>query len=142
MNIMGCFYKEIELQKKPRGIHLITEEIYNKCEEIKNIEKGLMTVFIKHTSASICINENTDELVRKDLKYYLDKNIPENDPNYKHTIEGSDDMPAHIKTILIGNSVQIPVNKGKMSLGIWQGIYFCEHRNKLTNRKVVITINY
>ena len=139
---MGCFYKEIKLESKPRGIHLITNEILKNINEIKKHESGLMTVFIKHTSASVCINENTDPTVRTDLHYYLNKIVPENDPNYLHTMEGPDDIPAHIKAILTGNSIQIPILKRRLSLGTWQGIYLCEHRNNARGRKIIITINY
>ena len=139
---MGCFYKEIKLEPKRRGIHLITNEVLEKTNEINEFKKGLITLFIKHTSASLCINENTDSSVREDLYYYLNKIVPENDPNYLHTLEGSDDMPAHIKSILTGTTIQIPIKEGRLSLGMWQGIYLCEHRNNPKERKIIITINY
>ena len=127
---MGCIYKEIKLQNKNRGVHLITNEIINNIEEIKKIDCGTVNIFIKHTSASITINENTEIDVRTDFEYYLNRIVPEKDPNYTHIQEGLDDMPAHIKSILIGNNITIPFKKGKLSLGMWQGIYLCEHRNK------------
>ncbi len=139
---MGCIYKEIKLQNKNRGVHLITSEIINNIEEIKKIDCGTVNIFIKHTSASITINENTDRDVRKDFEYYLNTVVPEKDPNYTHIQEGLDDMPAHIKSILIGNNITIPFKKGKLSLGMWQGIYLCEHRNKSKERTLIITINY
>ena len=139
---MGCFYKEIKLEPKIRGIHLITNEILNNINEINEFKKGLLTAFIKHTSASLCINENSDPAVREDIKYYLNKIVPENDPNYLHTLEGPDDIPAHIKSILIGTTIQIPIKEGRLSLGEWQGIYLCEHRNESTGRKIIITINF
>ena len=139
---MGCIYKEIKLQNKNRGVHLITNEIINNIEEIKKIDCGTVNIFIKHTSASITINENTDIDVRKDFEYYLNTAVPEKDPNYTHIQEGPDDMPAHIKSILIGNNITIPFKKGKLSLGTWQGIYLCEHRNKSKERTLIITINY
>ena len=139
---MGCFYKEIKLEPKIRGIHLITNEILNNINEINEFKKGLLTAFIKHTSASLCINENSDPAAREDIKYYLNKIVPENDPNYLHTLEGPDDIPAHIKSILIGTTIQIPIKDGRLSLGKWQGIYLCEHRNDSTGRKIIITINY
>ena len=139
---MGCIYKEIKLQNKNRGVHLITNEIINNIEEIKKIDCGTVNIFIKHTSASITINENTDIDVRKDFEYYLNTAVPEKDPNYTHIQEGLDDMPAHIKSILIGNNITIPFKKGKLSLGMWQGIYLCEHRNKSKERTLIITINY
>tara|TARA_B100000700_G_C14431023_1_gene572581 strand:- start:59 stop:478 length:420 start_codon:yes stop_codon:yes gene_type:complete len=139
---MGCFYKEIKLESKERGVHLVTREVLEKTKEIKEFKKGLMTMFIKHTSASLCINENADSSVREDLYYYLNKIVPENDPNYLHTLEGPDDMPAHIKSVLTGATVQIPIKEGRLSLGMWQGIYLCEHRNNPKERKIIITINY
>ena len=139
---MGCFYKEIKLESKERGVHLVTREVLEKTKEIKEFKKGLMTMFIKHTSASLCINENADSSVREDLYYYLNKIVPENDPNYLHTLEGPDDMPAHIKSVLTGATVQIPIKEGRLSLGTWQGIYLCEHRNNPIGRKIIITINY
>ena len=139
---MGCIYKEIKLQNKNRGVHLITSEIINNIEEIKKIDCGTVNIFIKHTSASITINENTDIDVRKDFEYYLNTVVTEKDPNYTHIQEGLDDMPAHIKSILIGNNITIPFKKGKLSLGMWQGIYLCEHRNKSKERTLIITINY
>ncbi len=139
---MGCFYKEIKLEPKERGVHLVTREVLEKTKEIKEFKKGLMTMFIKHTSASLCINENADSSVREDLYYYLNKIVPENDPNYLHTLEGPDDMPAHIKSVLTGATVQIPIKEGRLSLGMWQGIYLCEHRNNPKERKIIITINY
>ena len=139
---MGCFYKEIKLEPKERGVHLVTREVLEKTKEIKEFKKGLMTMFIKHTSASLCINENADSSVREDLYYYLNEIVPENDPNYLHTLEGPDDMPAHIKSILTGATVQIPIKEGRLSLGMWQGIYLCEHRNNSKERKIIITINY
>ena len=139
---MGCFYKEIKLEPKERGVHLVTREVLEKTKEIKKFKKGLMTMFIKHTSASLCINENADSSVREDLYYYLNKIVPENDPNYLHTLEGPDDMPAHIKSVLTGATVQIPIKEGRLSLGMWQGTYLCEHRNNPKERKIIITINY
>ena len=139
---MGCFHKEIILEAKRRGIHLVTEEILKKVPEIKKQENAMANFFIKHTSASLSINENADSSVRRDMEYYLNKTVPENDPNYTHTMEGSDDMPAHIKSIITGNSVQVPIEKGKLCLGAWQGIYLLEHRNRAGRRKIIITITY
>jgi len=139
---MGCFYKEIKLTRKQRGIHLITKEISSHLKEIKEIKTGIATIFIKHTSASICISENADPTVRKDLNYFLNKIVPENDPNYSHTFEGPDDMPAHIKAVLTGSSVQVPIKNGTFSMGTWQGIYLCEHRNTSSERTIDIIINY
>lgn len=137
---MKFFQKEIKLKSFTRGFHLITEEVLNSIPEINTIEIGQMQVFIKHTSASLTINENADYTVRTDFESHFNKMIPENAPYYKHTYEGSDDMPAHIKASLLGASIQIPITKGKLNLGIWQGIYLCEHRNHGGNRNIVITV--
>ena len=139
---MGCFHKEIILEAKRRGIHLVTDEILKQAPEIKKQENAMVTFFIKHTSASLSINENADSSVRRDMEYYLNKTVPENDPNYTHTMEGPDDMPAHIKSIITGNSVQVPIEKGRLCLGTWQGIYLLEHRNRAGRRKIIITITY
>ncbi|GAA4897455.1 secondary thiamine-phosphate synthase enzyme YjbQ [Flaviramulus aquimarinus] len=131
--------KEITLKPYSRGFHLITNEILNAIPEIKDIEIGQLQIFIKHTSASLTINENADHTVRTDFESHLNSMVPENISYYEHTYEGSDDMPAHIKASLLGASVQIPVTNGKLNLGIWQGVYLCEHRNHGGVRKIVIT---
>lgn len=136
---MKFFQKEIQLRPYNRGFHLITDEIFNQFSEIKNISIGQLQVFIKHTSASLTINENGDPSVRKDFESHINKMIPENMPYYIHTYEGSDDMPAHIKTSLLGNSITIPITNGKPNLGTWQGIYLGEHRDYGGGRKLVIT---
>lgn len=136
---MKFYQKEIKLQSYSRGFHLITDEILNGIPEVSQINVGQLQVFIKHTSASLSINENADYTVRADFERHFNKMVPENAPYYEHTYEGSDDMPAHIKASLLGASVQIPITKGKLNLGIWQGIYICEHRNHGGNRKLVIT---
>ncbi|WP_412561190.1 secondary thiamine-phosphate synthase enzyme YjbQ [Winogradskyella sp. MIT101101] len=136
---MKYFQKEIRLRAHPRGFHLITSEILNAIPEIKEISIGQLQVFIKHTSASLTINENADSTVRQDFESHINKMVPENQPYYKHTLEGSDDMPAHIKASLMGSSVQIPITDGKLNLGIWQGVYLCEHRNIASGRHLVIT---
>ena len=107
--------------------------------EIEQIKAGMLQVFIKHTSASVTINENADYTVRLDFESHMNKMVPEDAPYYKHNYEGSDDMPAHIKSSLMGTSIQIPITNGKLNLGIWQGIYLCEHRNNATGRNVVLT---
>ncbi len=132
--------KEITLQSKKRGFHLITNEILNQIPEIKNIKAGLMHIFIKHTSASLTINENADPDVRVDMETYFNKVVPENAPYFIHTCEGADDMPAHVKASMFGSSVSIPVTDGRLNLGTWQGIYLGEHRNYGGSRKIVITI--
>lgn len=134
------FQKEIELQARKRGFHLITEDIETQFgEEIKQIDVGILNIFIKHTSASITINENADYTVRQDFESHFEVLVPENQPYYQHTYEGSDDMPAHIKASLLGSSLQIPITKGRLNLGTWQGIYLCEHRNYGGRRKLVLT---
>ncbi len=132
--------KEIHLKARPRGFHLITNEITGEIPELRNFSIGLMSLFIKHTSASLTINENADPTVRQDFESYFDRAIPENEPYYLHTDEGPDDLPAHLKSSILGNSLIIPVTNGQLNLGIWQGIYLCEHRNYGGNRQIVITI--
>ena len=136
---MQIHQQTITLPAKRRGFHLITNEIINSLEGIHEIKKGICHVFIQHTSASLCINENADPSVRKDFEMFFNKAVPENDPDYVHNTEGSDDMPAHLKAALLGSSVTIPVSNGTLALGTWQGIYLCEHRNKGGPRNVVIT---
>ncbi|MEE2772105.1 MAG: secondary thiamine-phosphate synthase enzyme YjbQ [Bacteroidota bacterium] len=136
---MRIFQKEIRLKARPRGFHLVTDEIVNQFSEISKIEAGFLQVFIKHTSASLTINENADPSVREDFESHFNKMVPENQPYYKHTLEGPDDMPAHIKTALTGISLQIPITNGKLNLGTWQGIYLCEHRDHGGARKLVLT---
>ena len=136
---MQFFQKEIQLKSYSRGFHLITGDILKAIPEIAQINIGQLQVFIKHTSASLTINENADPTVRQDFESHINKLVPENQPYYKHTFEGSDDMPAHIKASLMGASVLIPITKGKLNLGIWQGVYLCEHRNYDTGRHLTIT---
>ncbi len=137
---MKSFQKEIKLKPYSRGFHLITDYILKEIPEIKEIRIGLLQAFIKHTSASLTINENADATVRDDFESHMNKMVPENMPYYRHNYEGDDDMPAHIKTSLMGSSVQIPITNGKLNLGIWQGIYLCEHRNHGGSRRLVLTI--
>ena len=134
------FQKEIKLSAKTRGFHLVTEEILKQIPELKQISFGFLQVFIKHTSAGLTINENADPTVREDFESHFNKMVPEDQPYYKHTLEGSDDMPAHIKAALLGPSLQIPVTNGRLNLGTWQGIYLCEHRDNGGSRKLVLTI--
>jgi len=137
---MLFFQKEIQLKSYSRGYHLITDDIERSIPEISKIKIGQLQVFIKHTSASLTINENADPTVRIDFESHINKMIPENMPYYKHDYEGADDMPAHIKASMLGASVQIPVTNGQLNLGIWQGIYLGEHRNHGGSRKLVITL--
>ncbi len=132
--------KEITLTAYRRGFHLITEEVESQVPEIRDVKTGILQVFIKHTSASLTINENADPTVRQDFESYFNDAVPEDFPKFVHTYEGPDDMPAHIKASMLGSSVQIPVTNGRLNLGTWQGIYLCEHRNYGGNRKLVITL--
>lgn len=136
---MHFFQKEIQLQNHNRGFHLITRKITDALPEISKISQGMLQVFIKHTSAGLTINENADPTVRVDFESHFNKMVPENAPYYEHTLEGSDDMPAHIKSSLLGNNVNIPITNGQLNLGTWQGIYLCEHRNHGGARKIVIS---
>lgn len=136
---MKFHQKEIKLKARQRGYHLITQEIVAAIPEISTLKIGQLQVFIKHTSASLTINENADPTVRLDFETHINKMIPEDMPYYKHDYEGSDDMPAHIKASVMGSSVTIPITNGALNLGIWQGIYLGEHRNYGGARSVVIT---
>jgi len=136
---MKFFQKEIQLKQYERGFHIITSEVLKAIPEVKEISIGHLQVFIKHTSASLTINENADSSVRTDFESHFNEMVPENQPYYIHTYEGSDDMPAHIKSSLLGSSVQIPITNGKLNLGTWQGIYLCEHRDYGGSRKLVLT---
>ena len=136
---MSWFQKEIYINSKPRGFHLITDEVLKNFTEINQFSKGVLHVFIKHTSASLTINESADPTVRLDFESHFNNMVPENQSYYLHTIEGDDDMPAHIKSSVLGASIQIPISKGELNLGTWQGIYLCEHRNNGRSRKLVLT---
>ena len=133
--------KEIILPPHSRGFHIITHLIENKIEELQNIRMGVAHIFIKHTSASLTINENADPTVRVDFESHMNVMVPEKSPYYLHTMEGPDDMPAHLKSSIIGSSVNIPITEGQFNLGTWQGIYLCEYRGQGGPRKIVITIS-
>jgi secondary thiamine-phosphate synthase enzyme len=137
---MKIHQQMITLPQRQRGFHLITREIVNSLRGLHEIETGMCQVFIQHTSASLTINENADATVRKDFETFFNKAVPENDEDYLHDTEGSDDMPAHLKAALLGSSVVIPVRHGRLALGTWQGIYLCEHRNHGRPRNIVITV--
>ncbi len=137
---MKIIQKEIVIEEKKRGIHLITDEIINSIPGMKEIKSGIANLFIKHTSASLSINENADPDVRSDMEKYFNKTVPENAPYFQHNSEGPDDMPAHIKSSILGSSLNIPITGGQFNLGTWQGIYLCEHRNRGGRRKIVVTI--
>ncbi len=136
---MQLIQKQLTLRARSRGFHLITTEILSAIPEIQNLKTGMLQVFIQHTSASLTINENADPTVREDFEMWFNKAVPENDPDYEHDYEGSDDMPAHLKSALLDTSILIPITNGKLAFGTWQGIYLCEHRNYGGNRNVVIT---
>lgn len=137
---MKMFQQNLVLEERKRGFHLITAEILNALPQLSEIKTGICQVFLQHTSASLSINENAAPAVRKDFEMFFNKTVPENDPDYKHDDEGSDDMPAHLKAALLGNSVMIPIHHGKLGLGTWQGIYLGEHRNYGGKRKLIITV--
>lgn len=130
--------QHISLPAFPRGFHLITDMVWEALPELP--ETGLLHIFILHTSAGLTINENADPDVRTDYETIFNKLVPENDPDYVHTIEGPDDMPAHVKSTLAGSSVSIPITNGKLHLGTWQGIFLCEFRNRGGRRKLVLTV--
>jgi len=132
--------KTITLSPKSRGFHIITHDVLENIPELKDLKTGILQLFIKHTSASLTINENADPTVLTDFESHFNMLAPENQSYYQHTFEGSDDMPAHLKASLLGSSVSIPITDGKLNLGTWQGIYLCEHRNRGSDRKLIITI--
>ena len=132
--------KEISLAPQRRGFHLVTREILSQLPEMADIQAGLCHVFIQHTSASLTLNENADPDVRVDFESHFNVMVPENQPYYEHTLEGSDDMPAHIKGAMLGFSLSFPIYKGRPRLGTWQGIYLCEHRNHAGPRRLVVTM--
>ena len=130
------FQKEIMLNPFPRGFHIITNDIVNILPRIT----GIVHVFIKHTSASLTINENADPTVREDFETHFNKMVSEDETYFKHTIEGPDDMTSHIKSSLLGSSVSFPIKNGEPQLGTWQGIFLCEHRNHAKSRKIIVTV--
>ena len=134
------FQRTIRLKARSRGFHLVTEELLRELTEIHRIEIGLANFFIQHTSASLSVNENADPTVRQDLETYLNRTVPEAAAYFRHTLEGQDDMPAHVKCSLIGASVTIPIGGGRLLLGTWQGIYLGEHRDAGGTRSVVATL--
>jgi secondary thiamine-phosphate synthase enzyme len=137
---MFIIQKEITLRARSRGFHLITSEVESRIPEIKSVRRGLLHVFIKHTSASLTLNENADPSVRADFESYFSRTAPENASYFEHDTEGPDDMPAHLKSSILGHSLSIPVTDGKLNLGAWQGIYFGEHRNYGGARELVLTL--
>ena len=131
------FQKEIILNPFPRGFHIVTNEIVDILPRIT----GIAHIFIKHTSASLSINENADPTVREDFETHFNKMVSEDETHFKHTIEGPDDMTSHIKSSLLGSSVSFPIKDGKPLLGTWQGVFLCEHRNHAKSRKLVVTVH-
>ena len=132
---------EIQLPPFPRGFHIITVQIEDAIKAINQLKVGTLHIFIKHTSASIAINEGADPSVRIDFETHFNKLVPEDSPDFIHNAEGPDDMPAHIKSALLGASLQIPITHSKMNLGTWQEVYLCEHRNNASGRTLVLTLN-
>jgi len=135
---MKIYQTTLTLPSYKRGFHLITRQIESLLKSYP-VEIGIINIFIKHTSASLTINENVDPMVREDMEKFFNENV-DNKPYYKHTYEGSDDMPAHIKSSLLGQTLSIPITNGQLNLGIWQGIYLGEHRDRAGQRELVITI--
>ena len=131
----------ISLKARPRGFHLVTREILEALPELAEVRLGLLHLFILHTSASLAINENADPSVRSDMEAHFNQSVPENAPYYDHTLEGGDDMPAHIKAVTVGTDLTVPVRGGRLLLGTWQGIYLGEHRNHGGPRRLVATLN-
>ena len=131
--------RKIELRARPRGFHLVTSEILDAVPELERLEVGIATVFMRHTSASLTLNENASPDVRRDFAEWFDRAVPDDADYFAHTLEGPDDMPAHIKSSLTGSSLTIPVSGGALALGTWQGIYLCEHRDSGGPRSVVFT---
>ncbi|MAR93215.1 MAG: hypothetical protein CML06_20410 [Pseudomonadales bacterium] len=139
---MSWFQTTIRLQPRARGFHLVTHEIMEVLRgPLGDYAVGLAHFFIQHTSASLSINENADPDVRADMESHFNQMVPENQPYYLHTLEGSDDMPAHIKHSLLGSSISVPITEGQLALGTWQGIYLCEHRDRAGSRCIVATLN-
>lgn len=133
--------KELRLKAFFRGFHLITQDVVAALPEMRQMSIGVLHVFIQHTSASLTLNENADPTVRYDFEQFFNRAVPEGQPYYQHDDEGPDDLPAHIKSSLLGASVSIPVSHGCLRLGTWQGIYLCEHRNRAAPRTLVLTLN-
>lgn len=137
---MSWTQKEMTLAAKGRGFHLVTDEILSQLPELERYRVGIAHIFIKHTSASLALNENADPTVRQDMESHFNEMVPEEAPYYVHTYEGPDDMPAHIKSVLLGASLSLPIKNGRLNLGTWQGIYLCEHRDGSHARRLVVTI--
>ncbi|MCF6231449.1 MAG: secondary thiamine-phosphate synthase enzyme YjbQ [Gammaproteobacteria bacterium] len=133
--------KEIRLRSRPRGFHLVTQELLDELPELAGISVGMANLFIQHTSASLTINENADPTVRQDFEAYFCRSVPENESYYRHVDEGADDLPAHLKASILGCSLNIPISAGQLKLGLWQGIYLGEHRNHGGLRRLLVTLH-
>lgn len=131
---------EIRLKARPRGMHLITQDVIGALPLLKQVKVGILHVFIQHTSASLSVNENADPDVRADMQRWLDRAVPEHAPYFQHTTEGPDDMPAHVKSVLLGSDLTLPIRDGRLALGTWQGIYLGEHRDSGGSRTLIATI--
>jgi secondary thiamine-phosphate synthase enzyme len=138
---MTWIQKTLQLKPRPRGFHLITDEILSQLPELRPLRVGLLHLFIQHTSASLTLNENADPTVREDFEGHFSRMVPENQAWYRHTDEGPDDMPAHLKASILGSALSIPIRNGRPALGTWQGIYLCEHRNHGGSRRLIATIH-
>ena len=132
--------RQVRLEPRPRGFHLVTDEVVDAVPELDRIDVGMANVFVRHTSASLTLNENASPAVRRDFRSWFDEAVPEDAPYWTHTLEGPDDMPAHIKTALLGPSLSLPVAEGRLALGTWQGIYLCEHRERGGPRRLLATL--
>jgi secondary thiamine-phosphate synthase enzyme len=132
--------REITLEPRGRGFHLVTREVLGELPELRDVDVGMLHLLIQHTSASLALNENASPDVRRDFETYFNVAVPEDAPYWTHTLEGADDMPAHIKAALLGPSLTLPISRGGLALGTWQGIYLCEHRNRGGSRSIVATI--
>jgi len=137
---MSWYQRDVTLRPRPRGVHLVTEEIIDALPELSGLRMGLAHLFIRHTSASLTLNENASPDVRRDFETWFNAAVPE-DFAWTHTLEGSDDMPAHVKAALMGSSLTLPITDGRLALGTWQGIYLCEHRDRGGARKLLVTLS-
>ncbi len=138
---MPWYQKSFRLSSFRRGFHLITDQIESNVPELREVEIGLAHIFIHHTSAGLTLNENADPTVRADFERHFNHMVPEEAPYYQHTYEGSDDMPAHLKASILGSSLTIPITRGKLNLGTWQGVYLCEHRDRASGRRITVTVH-
>jgi secondary thiamine-phosphate synthase enzyme len=132
--------REIRLEPRPRGFHLLTREVVDELPELRSVDVGLLHLLIRHTSASLTLGENASPDVRRDFESWFDQAVPERAPYWTHTSEGPDDMPSHVKAALLGPSLTLPISNGRLALGTWQGIYLCEHRDRGGSRSLVATV--